>query len=389
MTIAQARRMALAAQGLDVARPARSPDGRQFGRILRLLGAVQLDSVNVVARAHYLPFFTRLGPYDRARLDAYLRTPRVLEYWGHAASVMPVELYPWMRHRMRAMAPWGSVKRLVTEQPAYIERVYRHVSRNGPLQVSDLPDGGPRTGPWWGYGEGKIALEWLFARGRVGAVRTPSFGRNYDIPARLYPSDVLARPTVPREQAYEDLIVAASSHLGVASADDLADYYRLRLPRARPLIERLAERGRLTSVEVAGQMLYAHPRARSPRQVQGCRLVSPFDSLVWYRPRLERLFGFSYRIEIYVPRGKRRYGYYVLPVLLDGRFVARVDLKTHRDRGTLEVRGAYLEPDVPERHTAVELAQELRSFATWLELDSVTVAGRGNLAGALRRAVDS
>lgn len=378
--------MALAAQGFDRQRPNRV-DVRGFRRVLRTLGAVQLDSVNVVARSHYLPFLSRLGPYPRDNLDSFLRTSEVLEYWGHMASVMPVQRYSLLRHRMRAMRPWRRVRRLVDTDPGYIESVYRQVRRSGPLRVADLRNPGTRTGPWWGYSAGKDALEWLFARGRLGAIRNRRFMRLYDLPSRLYPKTVLAEPTVPRREAYAELLLLGARHLGLGTADDLADYYRLRPSEARPTIVRLVRAGRLREVRVGNSdvAFYADPEAVVPRTITGCRVLSPFDSAVWYRPRLERLFGFRYRIEIYVPASTREYGYYVLPVLVDDQFAGRVDLKSHHDTGTLEVRGAYSEDGMVSDRTARLLASELLMMAQWLDLERVRVARRGDLSSPLRK----
>jgi uncharacterized protein YcaQ len=382
--------MALAAQGFATPRPDGRVDVRHFRRVLSACGAIQVDSVNVVVRSHYLPFFSRLGAYERRKLDAFVATTgEVFEYWGHAASVMPLGRYPLLRFRMRATRPWGRVQALLDEQPGYVEDVYREVEHSGPLTVSGLSDSGTRTGPWWGYGKGKTALEWLFATGRIGATRDGNFRRVYDLPHRMYPPAVLEAPGPDQDDAYRELLVLAAAHLGVGTAADLADYYRLRILHARRIVRELVRAGRLHEVDVGdwSQPAYAHPEARLPRRVHGCTLLSPFDSLIWRRDRIERLFGFRYRVEIYVPRPKRQYGYYVLPFLLDGHLVARVDLKADRPRGVLRVRTAHVEPGSNSREVAHRLASELNEMAEWLGLGEVAVDADGQLASDLLREI--
>lgn len=390
LTVAQARRIALGAQGLATPRPKGAVDVRHFRRIFRTIGLLQLDSVNVVLRAHYLPVFTRLGGYDRARLDAFTTDhEEVFEYWGHEASLLPVDTYPLWRHRMDAIRPWRSIAALEDEHPGYIESVYEEVARHGPLTASDLSDPGLRTGPWWGYGRGKNALEWLFAKGRIAAWRDRSFVRVYDIPERVIPAEVRAIEPYDRNEAYRRLLTLAAQHHGVGTASDLIDYYRLHGPTARPLLEELVASGTLEHVEVAGWRgpVYLHPQARLPRRVSGAALLNPFDPVVWHRERVERLFGFFYRIEIYVPQPKRVYGYYVLPFLLDGELVGRVDLKADRKAGVLRVQAAHVEDGRDHVAVARRLSPELHEMAGWLGLDHVTVVRRGNLASMLHDAV--
>jgi uncharacterized protein YcaQ len=265
--------------------------------------------------------------------------------------------------------------------------VYEEVAAKGPLTAADLDDPGERSGPWWGYAPGKTALEWLFAKGRVTAYRTPSFGRCYAVPEAVIPSDVLERPALEKRDAYQLLLEAAARHHGVGTAVDLADYYRLHVPTARGVLDDLAASGVLVPVEVAGwtSPAYLHPAISLPLRPSGTALLSPFDPIVWKRDRAERLFSFRYRIEIYVPEARRIYGYYVLPFLLDGEMVARVDLKADRKSGRLLVRGAFLESGRDAGHVAPALMEELRKMARWLELGDVAVGDRGNLAGELRR----
>jgi uncharacterized protein YcaQ len=390
LTVAQARRIALAAQGFAAPRPTGAVDVRHFRRVFRAMGVLQLDSVNVVARSHYLPVLARLGAYDRTRLDGYTtHHEEVFEYWGHEASLLPVDTYPLWRHRMDAIRPWRSIVALEDEHPGYIESVYEEVARHGPLTVSDLSDPGLRTGPWWGYGRGKNALEWLFAKGRIAAWRDRNFTRVYDVPERVLPERVRAIEPPDRDEAYRRLLLLAAQHHGIGTAGDLGDYYRLHGPTVRPHLEELAATGRLLRVEVPGWRgpVYLDPEARTPRKIAGAALLSPFDPVVWHRERVERLFGFYYRIEIYVPQPKRIYGYYVLPFLLDGELVGRVDLKADRKAGVLRVQAAHAEDGRDHLRVARALAPELNEMAAWLELDHVTVVRRGNLAATLHDVV--
>jgi len=392
LSVGQARRIALAAQGFAVPRPTGRIDVRHFRRVLGHVGLLQLDSVNVLERSHYLPVFSRLGSYDRRAFDRWTATSgELFEYWGHEASLIPVAHYPVFRFRMDEMQPWGSVQRLLEEQPGYVDRVLDEVGRRGPLTVSDLDDPGERGGSWWGHAPGKHALEWLFASGRVAATRTSSFGRLYDLPERVLPEWALRAPGHGREQAYRRLLVDATRHHGVGTAADLADYFRLHVPTARTVLAELADAGLVEPVSVEGwrQQAYLATAATIPRRSTGAALLSPFDSLVWNRARVERLFGFRYRIEIYVPRGRRVHGYYVLPFLLDGDLVARVDLKADRKHRLLLVQAAHLEPRRDAVTVAAALGTELRRMAQWIGLDDVVAADRGDLAATLQRSLAS
>ncbi len=389
LTNDQARRIALGAQGFTTPRPGGRVDVRHFRRVLDRVGLLQLDSVNVLERSHYLPMFARLGPYDRSALDRWtVSSGELFEYWGHEASLIPVDRYPTFRFRMGEMKPWGSVRRLMDERPGYIEDVLEQVAQRGPLTVADLEDAGERGGPWWGYAPGKHALEWLFATGRVTAFRSRTFGRWYDVPDRVVPKSVFNTPPPDRTEAYRTLLVDAVRHHGVGTVSDLADYHRLHKPTARPILEDLAAGGAVIPVAVDGwrHPAYLHPSAVIPRSASGTALLSPFDSLIWNRDRVERVFGFRYRIEIYVPKDDRQYGYYVLPFLLDGELVARVDLKADRKGRKLLVQAAHLEPKHDASRVVPPLALELRTMASWLGLDEVVYVDRGDLAPALRRA---
>ena len=387
----QARRIALGAQGFARPRPAGRVDVRHLRRVLDHNAVVQLDSVNVAARAHYLPFFSRLGPYDRDRLDHWLwRSGENVEYAaGHEASVMPMAVHPLLRHRMTGIHPWGGVQRLAEEHPGYVDEVLAQVRARGPLSVSDLADAGSRGGSWWGWNLGRVALEWLYAKGDLAVHhRDRQFTLHYDDYARVIPPEIRARPAPPAPEAHRELLLLAARAHGVGTVHDLADHWRIPIGDARRALAALVEEGSLEEVRVAGWREPAYVRADVvlPRRIAARALLSPFDPVVWFRPRAERLFGFRYRIEIYVPRHKREYGYYVLPFLLGDRLVARVDLKADRAAGVLHVYGAFAEDGVDRVHVAGELATELATFAGWLDLDEVAVADRGDLASALTTA---
>lgn len=350
---------------------------------------MQLDSVNVLARAHYLPFFSRLGPYDRAALDGWLwGSGEMFEYWGHEASVMPVSFRPLFEHRMTDETHWGSVERFGRERPEYVEHVYEEVRRRGPLTVSDLDAEERRSDAWWGWRAEKLALEWLLFKGRLTVAGRPGFKRLYDLPERVQPEAVAASPVAGPEAQRTLLLEAARAH-GVGTAADLADYFRMKVRTAGPVLQRLVEDGGLLEVDVEGwpQPTYLHPDAVMPRRIDGGALVSPFDPLVWFRPRVERLFGFRYRIEIYVPAKDREFGYYVLPLLLDGRLVGRVDLKADRRRRLLLARGAFVEDGEDPVRVAVAMAGELHEVARWLGLGDVVVDRTGSLAEHLSAVV--
>jgi uncharacterized protein YcaQ len=390
ITIDAARRIALAAQGLGGPRPAGRVDRRHLRRVLDTMAVLQLDSVNVVCRSHYLPVFARLGPYDRAALDHYLwRTGEAFEYLAHEASITPVENHPRLRFRME-LGRWKAGRQLEAERPDYLDAVRREVEESGPLTVSDLSDPGRRTGTWWGWTAGKLALEWLYVTGRLAVHhRRPGFVTAYDVPERVIPAAVLAAPTPSRDEAIDALLPIAARALGVGTIHDLADYFRLPIREARARVDAHVTAGRLEAVDVEGwkDVAYLHPAAKRPRAMPARALLSPFDPVVWFRPRAERLFGFRYRIEIYVPAAERRHGYYVLPFLLGDRLVARVDVKAHRAAGALRVPGAFREDGAGPEHVAHELAAELVELAAWLGLGDVVVGDRGDLAEPLRRQV--
>jgi uncharacterized protein len=401
ISAAEARRIALAAQGFADPRPSGRVDARHIRRVLDRVGLLQLDSVNVFCRSHYLPVYARLGPYPREALDrltAHTAGPvrrELFEYWAHEASLIPVELQPYLRWRMARANDdaWGSMVRIARDFPQLVGDVFDLVSRKGPIRAGDtgIPRPDPRPGHMWNWHDGKVALEYLFWSGRITAARRVNFERLYDLPERVLPTEIIAAPTPMVEQAQRGLVRIAARGLGVATEPDLGDYFRLPRAESKRRVAELVEAGELIPVSVDGWRApaYLWPEARRPRRIASRALLSPFDSLVWYRDRTERLFGFRYRIEIYTPAAKRQYGYYVLPFLLGDSLVARVDLKSDRQAGVLRVQGAFAEPGVDVLHVATELAAELVTTAKWLELDGVVVGERGDLAAPLSHAVTS
>ena len=393
LSLPQARRIALAAQGFADPRPQREPNGWDLRRVIDRVGLIQIDSVNVLSRAHYLPLFARLGPYDTDLLDrASWRAPRRLfEYWGHEASLIPVTLQPMLRWRMdRAKhEAWGGMRRVERDRPELVARVLEEVRDRGPIPAGAVveEEAPARTGPWWDWSDVKRAFEWLFWSGQITSARRRGFERLYDLPERVLPPGIAAAPTPPLEDAQRELVRVAARSCGVGSEKDLRDYFRLPVAETKERIAELVEAGELWPVEVDGWTVpaYLHHEARIPRSVAARALVGPFDSLVWERSRVERLFGFRYRIEIYVPKPKRVHGYYVLPFLLGDRLVARVDLKADRADGVLRVQAAHAEPHAP-LETAAELRAELESMAGWLGLSGVDVVPRGDFAEPLAAA---
>lgn len=397
LTPDEARRAALAAQGFARPRP-QDPSGRAIGDVVRRLGAVQIDSVNVLARAHYLPLFSRLGPYDRARLDAASsQPPRALfEYWGHEAALLPVSAHPLLRWRMERAhrEAWGGMRRVVREHPQLVTEVAALVRAEGPMTVTELErqvehvEAGTRERWGWNWSAVKRAVEYLFWAGEItSAGRDSTFRRRYAAVERVIPAAILATPTPTEAEAQRELVRIAARALGVATRADLADYFRLSTGEATSAIADLVGAGALLGVEVPGwPTAYAVPELRVPRRVAGAALLAPFDPVIWFRPRTERLFGMRYRIEIYTPADQRVHGYYVLPFLYDGLLVARVDLKADRAASALRVQAAHAEPSLTDEAVAA-LAGQLREMAGWLGLADVAVAGVGDLAGALDQAL--
>ena len=389
----QARRIALAAQGLADPRPGTAPSRRALTTLIDRLGAVQIDSVNVLARTHYLPAFSRLGAYPREMLEAaaWGRKPSLFEYWGHEASLLPIALQPlfrWRMERARAGETWSGLARFARERRDYIDQVLARIEREGPLVGGDFADG-PRQAGWWSWSNGKAALEWLFWTGMVTTRTRRGFERVYDLTERVLPRAILEAPTPSEADAHRGLLNIAARALGVATEGDLRDYFRLPVAGTRSRIGELVEAGDLAPVAVEGwrQGAYLVADARAPRRGRAAALLSPFDNLIWRRERAERLFGARIRLEIYTPAHKREHGYYVLPFLQGEAITARVDLKADRQAGALRVQAAHLQEGATAGETAPALAAELALMADWLELSSVHVVGKGGLAAALGRCV--
>ena len=396
LTTAQARRVAVAAQGFASAPPARAMTRADLRRLIGRIQVLQLDSVSVAVRAHYAPVFSRLGPYDRDVLDAAAwshsaRSPRLLvEYWAHEAALMAVEDWPLLRWRMREYTGgrWGV--EVVKENPRLVDDVVSAVAELGPSTAGQieahLKSGTKRgKGAWWNRSETKWVAEALFASGVLTTAHRTGFARHYDLVERVLPADVVARE-IDDAEAVRELILRAATALGVATEADIRDYFRLRADQSKPAIADLVAAGELEPVQVDEWTAPAYLRTGQavPRSDRGTALLCPFDPLIFFRPRVERLFGFHYRIEIYTPAAKRQYGYYVWPLLLDGELVARVDLKADRNSGALHVPGAFIEPGRDPVRVAGELADQLATMAGWLGLDRVTVGERGDLAAALK-----
>jgi uncharacterized protein YcaQ len=390
LSAGQARRIAIAAQGLGARR-----DGpvskRQLLRLVDRLGVVQIDSVNVVARTHYLPAFSRLGAYRREDLEdlAWGKKHRLFEYWAHEASLLPLDAQPLLRWRMAdasaGVGTWKGIARFIREHRPVIDRALAQVRDRGPLAASELEMGTRGEGGWWGWSEAKRAVECLFWTGELTVLtRRGNFERVYALPERSLPRQVLEAPTPPREEAQRRLLAIAARAMGVATERDLRDYFRMGVAETRARLAELVEAGELQPVEVKGwrEPAYLDPSARRPRRIAGQALLSPFDNLIWFRERTERMFGVKVRLEIYTPAARRTHGYYVLPFLEEEAITARVDLKADRRSGTLVVQASHAEPwataATPER-----LAAELQLMAAWLGLETVRVERRGDLAAAL------
>jgi uncharacterized protein YcaQ len=396
LSVAQARRITLAAQGFTDPAPGGATDMRHLRRVLRRLHLIQMDSVNVLQRAHFMPLYSRLGPYSPALLErAAYRNPRELfEFWGHEASLITVDLQPLFRWRMANAKDyaWGNMTRIATEQPDLVAGVLDQVRARGPITAAQMEQDAPRSKDQWGWNWSvvKQALEWLFYTGQVTAAdRTTSFARRYDLTERVLPAAVLNAPTPAPEDAFRALVELSARSLGIAAEGELRDYFRLPVAGFKRAVAELIEDKVLVPVAVAGwkQPAYLHHEAKLPRRVRAATLISPFDPLIWERARTERLFDMNYRIEIYVPAAQRLYGYYVLPFLHGDRFAARVDLKADRKAGVLQIPAAWIEPAAEQDETAAALAAALRRLAGWLGLDSIAPPVRGDLAGPLSAAL--
>ncbi|HEV7361895.1 MAG TPA: crosslink repair DNA glycosylase YcaQ family protein [Mycobacterium sp.] len=396
LSAAQARRIAVAAQGFNEPRPGGEITRAHLRRLISRIQVLQLDSVSVAVRAHYAPVFSRLGPYDRDVLDRAAWGPRssrlLAEYWAHEAALMAVDDWPLLRWRMRQYrhGRWGT--HIVKANPQLVEDVVAAVAELGPSTAGQIEAhlaATPRRkkGTWWTRSDTKWVAEALFASGVLTTATRVGFARHYDLVERVLPASVLARE-VDDAEAIRELTVRAATALGVGTEADIRDYFRLSAQQVKPAIAELVAAGEIEAVSVDGWSAPAYLTAgRSvPRLDRGTALLCPFDPLIFFRPRVERLFNFHYRIEIYTPAAKRQYGYYVWPLLVDGQLMARVDLKADRAADTLRVVGAFGEPEAPRSRAAAALAGELQSMATWLGLAGFTVSGRGDLATELRTA---
>ncbi|MFN4178633.1 winged helix-turn-helix domain-containing protein [Phenylobacterium sp.] len=394
LTAGEARRIALAAQGFGV-RTDGEVGRRQLTKLVDRLGVVQIDSVNVVSRTHYLPAFSRLGAYPRGLLEeiAWGRKKAFFEYWAHEASLLPLASQPLFRWRMedaqRGVGAWKGIARFLRERRDFVDRVLEEIRARGPLSASELEMGHKGQGGWWGWSESKKAVEGLFWTGELTtATRRGTFERVYGLPDKVLPKAVREAPTPSREDAQRELLKIAARAMGIATARDLRDYFRMGVEDTKLRLAELVEAGDLLPVQVKGwrEQAYLDPAARRPRKVAAHALLSPFDNLIWFRDRTERMFGVKVRLEIYTPAEKRTHGYYVLPFLEGDAITARVDLKADRKAGTLIVQASHAEPwasgETPRR-----LAGELRLMAGWLGLKDVRVERRGDLAGALEDAV--
>ncbi|MDT5212499.1 MAG: uncharacterized protein QOK18_738 [Mycobacterium sp.] len=399
LSLEQARRVAVAAQGFGEPKPAGAVSRAHVRRLVSRIQVLQLDSVSVSVRAHYAPVFSRLGPYDRDVLDRAAwthsaKSPRLLvEYWAHEAALMAVDDWPLMRWRMREYTHgrWGT--EIVRKNAKLAQDVIAAVAELGPSTAGQIeahlesePRG--RKGPWWDRSDTKWVAEALWASGVLTTATRVGFARHYDLTECVLPAEVVTRE-VDDDEAVRELVLRSATALGVATETDIRDYFRLGAKQAKPAIADLVAEGELVPVEVDGWSAPAYLRAGQtvPRRDRGTALLCPFDPLIFFRPRVERLFDFHYRIEIYVPQPKRQFGYYVWPFLLDGRLVGRVDLKAERPADALNVVGAFAEPGENAARVTEALAGELRSMASWLGLADVTVGERGDLAGPLRREV--
>lgn len=396
LSLKHARRLALAAQGFNSRQPPATIKATHVTQLIQRLGVLQIDSVNALVRSHYLPLFSRLGPYSRTLLEQAAwsqgRHRNLFEYWGHEASLLPVELYPLMRWRMqRASQGEGIYQQLAKfgcEQQTVIARVLQTVREQGALGAGSISTRQDRAGPWWDWSAEKHALEWLFAAGEVTVAGRRGFERLYDLPERVLPSAIVNHPDIEDADAQRGLLLHAVKALGVATEKDVRDYFRQDPAPARRGLAELVEEGAVQRVQVQGwkQPAYALPGLTVPRKIAVSALLSPFDSLIWERARTERLFDFHYRLEIYTPAQKRVYGYYVLPFLHNERIAARIDLRAERAAGRLAVHGVHEEQPGLDDEGMHALAFHLRQLANWLELPDVLINCQRASAARLREA---
>jgi uncharacterized protein YcaQ len=396
LSLKHARRLALAAQGFNNRQPPATIKAEHVTQLIERLGVLQIDSVNALVRSHYLPLFSRLGPYSRTLLEQAAwsqgRQRKLFEYWGHEASLLPVELYPLMRWRMqRASQGEGIYQQLAKfgrEQQATIARVLQTVREQGALGAGSISTRQDRAGPWWDWSAEKHALEWLFAAGEVTVAGRRGFERLYDLPERVLPSAIVNHPDISESDAQRGLLLHAVKALGIGTEKDVRDYFRQDPAPAKRGLAELVEEGAVQPVQVQGwkQLAYTLPGLTVPRKVAASALLSPFDSLIWERARTERLFDFHYRLEIYTPAHKRVYGYYVLPFLHNERIAARIDLRAERAAGRLAVHGVHEEQPGLDDQGMYALAFHLRQLANWLELPDVLINCQRASAARLREA---
>jgi uncharacterized protein len=392
LSLQEARRVALHAQGFQ----GQSRDTRatwsKLASTVEQMHLLQIDSVNVLIRSHYLPLYARLGGYDRALLDKRSfdnKHRHFFECWAHEASLVPLELHPLMRWRMERArngdGTYTGMDNFGRDEKTYLKSTLAFITKHGPVRTSDIPDGGKSAGGWWGWSKGKLALETLFDQGLITTATRQGFERIYDIPERVIPAEVMARPTPSETEAQHSLVGKASEALGIATGQDLRDYFRLSPAAFKTALASALEEGVLRPVKVEGwkPQAYLHRNAKLPKKAGATTLLSPFDPLVWNRDRAERLFNFHYRIELYTPEAKRKFGYYVLPLLHGEKLVGRLCLKADRQNATLRVNTAHHETTELANDLRKPLKLELRRMADWLGLENVSVNNRGNLAQAL------
>ena len=392
-----AKRIAITAQGFHRPRPMGKVNLRHFRRVFGDVGLVQLDSVQAICRSHYLVFFSRLGKYDQLTLDNWIwHSGEIFESWAHEASILPVGLEPfvrWKKNRARKGETWKGLYELANSQEKYVDDVMRQVSSApSAIRASELTEPRNRSGPWWsGRSDGQKTLDWLFRIGQVAVKRDTKFSRSYVPFDSVIPNEISGFPDPIESDSIDELILTAARCNGISTVSDIADYFRMKPILVREALPFLLEQNKLLPVSVEGwdEKAYLHPSVPKPAKIESRALLSPFDSLVWCRPRLERLFHFKYRLEIYVPKEERKYGYYVLPFLLNENLVARVDIKTVRTEGKLLVKGIYLENGTDPEMVISELSKELIELSDFLDLPEVSIAGRSKSAMLLRLFLNS
>ena len=396
LKLAEARRIALAAQGFNHADRTQKVTWAQMAPMVRRLHLLQIDSVNVLVRSHYVPLYSRLGAYSHDTLDQRTfgtKKRHFFEAWAHEASLLPFELHPLVRWRMArargGKGTYGAMNRFAADEQTYLKSVQDFVTRNGPTAASEVPGGGKSEGGWWGWSRGKLALESLFDQGLLTTATRQGFERLYDIPERVIPASILDLDTPHEPDAIRQLLTLSALAHGIGTEFDLRDYFRLPIAETKTALAELVEEKTLHPVTVEGwkPQAYLHKDAKIPRKAGGTALLSPFDPIVWERARAERLFDFHYRIEIYTPAHKRKFGYYVMPFLHHDRIAGRVCLKADRQAGVLRANASHYEAHADPAETAVALASELRLMASWLGLSSVEAGVNGNLARSLKAAL--